>query len=154
MKILIIGTVGTGKTTLAKKLAKEYNIKHYEIDSIVHDDRNNGSKRSFEEQDKIIKEINKEKDWIIEGTLRKNLYYLLEMADKIIYLNIPKRKRNIRILTRYIKQKLKIEKSNYKPTIKMLKAMYNWSNEHENNKCELEKCLNNYKEKLEIVNGK
>lgn len=154
MKILIIGTVGTGKTTLAKRLAKEYNIKHYEIDSIVHDDNNNGSKRSLEEQNKIIKEIDKEKDWLIEGTLRKNLYYLLEMADKIIYLDIPKIKRNIRIFTRYIKQKLKIEKSNYKPTIKMLKAMYKWLNEHENNKRELEECLNNYKEKLEIVNVK
>jgi len=55
MKILIIGAVGTGKTTLAKKLSKKYNIKHYEIDSIVHDDNEAGKKRSFEEQDKMYK---------------------------------------------------------------------------------------------------
>ena len=151
MKILIIGTVGAGKTTLAKKLSDEYNIKYYEIDSIVHDDNKNGRKRSLEEQDKIIKKIDKQKDWIIEGTLRKNLYYLLEMAEKIIYLNVPKRKRNIRILTRYIKQKLRIEKSNYKPTITMLKAMYKWSNEHEQNKNKLEAELNKYKEKIEMI---
>jgi len=153
MKILIIGAVGTGKTTLAKKLSKKYNIKYYEIDSIVHDD-NNGQKRSFEEQDKIITKINKENDWIIEGTLRKNLYYLLDLAEKIIYLDIPKRKRNIRIFIRYIKQKLKIEKSNYKPTIKILKQLYKWSNEHENNKNELEKCSKKDIERLKIINKK
>lgn len=154
MKILIIGAVGTGKTTLAKKLSKEYNIKHYEIDSIVHDDNKNGIKRSIEEQDKIIKSINENNDWIIEGTLRKNLYYLLDLAEKIIYLDIPKSKRDIRILIRYVKQKLKIEKSSYKPTIRMLGQMYKWSKDHESNKYELEKNLNKYIEKLETISKK
>lgn len=148
MKILIIGAVGAGKTTLAKQLSKKYNINHYEIDSIVHNDNEGGRKRSEEEQDIIINKINEGKDWIIEGTLRKNLYYLLEMSEKIIYLDFHKRTRNSRILIRFIKQKLKIEKSNYKPTLKMLKLMYKWSREHENNKQQLEECLNKYKEKI------
>ena len=151
MRILIVGTVGTGKTTLARKLAEEYNIKHYEIDSIVHDDNEGGRKRSAQEQDRIIKKIDEENSWIIEGTLRKNLYYLLDIADKVIYIDIPKRKRNIRILTRYIKQKLGIESSNYRPSIKMLKQMYKWSEEHEGNKYQLEKELDKYKEKLEVI---
>lgn len=151
MKILIIGAVGTGKTTLGKQLSKKYNIKHYEIDSIVHDDNEGGTKRTEEEQNRIINQIDEEKDWIIEGTLRKNLYYLLEMSEKIIYLDIPKRTRNIRILTRFIKQKLKIENSNYKPTIEILKLMYKWSRDHDNNKQQLEESLNKYKEKLEII---
>lgn len=150
MKILIVGTVGTGKTTLAKKLSKDYNIKYYEIDSIVHDDRQNGRKREEEEQNVIVKNINKNENWIIEGVLRKNLQYLLELADKIIYLDVPKYKRNIRILKRYIKQKLKLEKSNYKPDIKMLKMMFKWSNDFEKNKKELENLLLKYKNKLEI----
>ena len=126
MKILIIGPVGAGKTTLAKTLSNKYNIKHYEIDSIVHDDNEGGRKRTEEEQNRIIKQIDKQNDWIIEGTLRKNLYYLLEISEKIIYLDIPKRTRNIRILTRFIKQKLKIEKVNYNSTLEMLKLMYKW----------------------------
>mgnify|MGYP004656746365 FL=1 len=150
MKILIVGTVGTGKTTLAKKLSKDYNIKYYEIDSIVHDDRQNGRKREEEEQNVIVKNINKNENWIIEGVLRKNLQYLLELADKIIYLDVPKYKRNIRILKRYIKQKLKLEKSNYKPDIKMLKMMFKWSNDFEKSKKELENLLIKYKNKLEI----
>ena len=58
MKILIIGIVASGKTTLAKRLSRENNVMYYEIDSIVHDDINN-RKRTNEEQQRIIKEINK-----------------------------------------------------------------------------------------------
>lgn len=151
MKILIVGTVGTGKTTLAKKLSKQYKIEYYEIDLIVHDDENSGKKRAIDEQNDIIKKINKNEDWIIEGVLRKNLEYLLKLADKIIYLNIPKYKRNIRILTRFIKQNLKIEKANYKPDLKMLKNMYKWSKEDEERKEEFEKMLNKYEDKLEVI---
>jgi len=40
---------------------------HFEIDLIVHDDKNK-RKRTNKEQQKIIEKINKQSDWIIEGT--------------------------------------------------------------------------------------
>lgn len=152
MKILIIGIVASGKTTLARKLSQNLNIPHYEIDSIVHDDLNK-RKRIPEEQEKIIKEIDKQQDWIIEGTLRKNLHYLLDVADKIIYLDIPLQTRKIRIFSRYIKQKLGLEKCNYKPTLKMLKQMYKWTNDYENEREKRESQLNEYSNKLIKINN-
>lgn len=83
--------------------------------------------------------------------MRKNLEYLLEMSDKIIYLDVPKYKRNIRIFIRFIKQNLKIEKANYKPDFIMLKNMYKWSNQDEEKREEIKKMLNKYKNKLEII---
>ena len=79
MKILIIGTIASGKTTLAKKLEQKLNIKYYEIDSIVHDDQNK-VKRTPEEQNEIIKEIDNKNDWIIEGVLRENLKLLIRFV--------------------------------------------------------------------------
>lgn len=152
MKILIIGIVASGKTTLAKKLSNKLKIEHYEIDSIVHDDIN-CTKRTIHEQKRIIKDINKKQDWIIEGTLRKNLYFLLDLADKVIYLDIPLRIRKIRILSRFIKQKLGIEKCNYKPTLKMLKSMYKWTEEYEKQRADFELQLKQYSDKLIILNN-
>lgn len=151
MKILIIGSVASGKTSLARKLSRKLNINYYEIDSIVHDDRNN-YKRSPEEQKKIINEINdKENDWIIEGTLRKNLFYLLDMTDVIVYLNINVRIRKWRIIKRFVKQKLRLEKSNYKPSIEMFKLMFKWTSDFEKNKKDFENEIKKYNDKLIIL---
>ncbi len=151
MKILIVGIVASGKTTLARKLSKLLNIKHIEIDSVVHDDENN-RKRSEDEQQKILSEINKENDWIIEGVLRQHLFYLCEMADKIIYLDIPIRVRKLRIFIRFIKQLLRVEKCNYKVSFGMLRLMYKWTDDFENNKSDFEERLFKYKKKIVIVN--
>ena len=147
IKILIIGIVASGKTTLAKRLSNESGIDYYEIDSIVHDDYNK-RKRSNIEQQNIIKEINKKDSWIIEGTLRKNLYNLLDEADKIIYIDIPLNVRKKRILIRFIKQKFGLEDCNYKPTLKMLRMMYIWTKEFEDTKKGFEEQLKKYSDKL------
>ena len=153
MKILIVGSVASGKTTFAKKLSKKLNIKHFEIDSVVHDDKA-GRKRTEEEQKEIFDKINLENnDWIIEGTLRKSLYYLLEYADEIIFLDSLVGKRKVRIITRFIKQILKIEKCNYKPTFNILKLMFKWTNDFENKRNEFESNLIRYKDKLIKLKG-
>lgn len=151
MKILIIGAVATGKTTLARKMSIHTGIKYYEIDSIVHDDAKN-RRRSEDEQIEIINQINKNNDWIIEGTLRKNLYILLDLADKIIYMDIPLRIRKMRIIFRYLKQKLGIEKCNYKSDKEMLRNMFIWTENYEMERSYFEKYLSKYKGKIEVFN--
>ncbi len=128
-------------------------ISNYELDSIVHDDNNNGKKRSLEEQLQIIHKINKQESWIIEGTHRKDLDELFVLADKIIYLDIPLWKRKVRIIKRYIKQKIKIEKCNYSSNLEMLKMMYKWTSDFEKNKPEFEEKLKKYNHKLIIANS-
>lgn len=149
MKILIVGIVASGKTTLARRLSKLLNIKHYEIDSVVHDDERN-IKRSEAEQKKLFNKINKNDSWIIEGTLRKHLFYLCDFADVVIYLDVPVRIRKIRILTRFIKQKLGFEKCNYKVNFEMLKLMYKWTNDFEKNRFEFEEKLFKYGDKVVV----
>lgn len=153
MKYLIIGNVASGKTTLSREMSGKLNIKYYEIDSIVHDDKNK-IKRTHNEQVEIIKKINEDTDWIMEGTLRKNLYFLLDMADCIIYLDISKYRIKLNILNRYIKQKMKMEKCNYEPNLKMLNNMFKWYKQFEKDKEKFNSKLANYHKKIIILRNR
>ena len=153
MKLLITGPVASGKTTLSKILSDYYEIERFEIDEIVHDINNNDKKRSLKEQTKMINQINKEnKSYIIEGVLRKDLDFILNLVDQIIFLDIDKKTISKRIKRRYIKQKLKIEKSSYKPTKEMLNNMYKWNKDFDDK--DFLKRLYKYPKKLIIIKNK
>lgn len=148
-KILIIGIVASGKTTLAKRLSKKINVPWYELDTVVHHQTPTGRyKRTTEEQIEVLKEIDKNGEWIFEGTDRKSYQCLYQMADTIIFLDTPLWKRRVRILTRFIKQKLGIEKCHYKPDFLMLKMMYKWTRDFEQNRSSFEAKLKLYSEKV------
>lgn len=70
------------------------------------------------------------------------------MADTIVYLDIPLIVRIKRIITRYIKQQLKIEHSHYKSTLKMLKYMLKWTKDFEKKRHDYEHFINKFSDKL------
>jgi len=149
MKILIFGIVASGKTTLAQKLSNELKVPYYEGDNIAWGfPKEKRYKRSNEEQEEIIEKINKKGNWIVEGTYRESQKVLYKYADKIIFLDTPLYIRKFRIVYRFIKQQLGIEKCNYKSDFNMLKHMFKWSNDFENKRKEYEERLMEYSDKL------
>jgi adenylate kinase family enzyme len=148
-KVLIIGIVASGKTTLAKRLSKKINVPWYELDFIVHHQTSTGRyKRTDDEQVEVIMEIDKKETWIFEGTDRESYQCLYQMADTIIFLDTPLWKRRIRILTRFLKQKLGIEQCHYNPDFLMLQMMFKWTRDFEQNRSSFESKLKLYNEKL------
>lgn len=126
MKILIIGNVGSGKTTLGNNLAKLYGIKLFSIDNIVYDDENK-LKREKLDQINLLNKINREnKEYIIEGVLRKNMDFLLNLVDKVVIIDLNKKILKNRIRKRYIKQKIGISKDKYLVSKVNLGEMYDW----------------------------
>lgn len=148
-KILIIGCVGSGKSTYAKKLGRKLKREVYGIDEIVHDD-NLGIRRSLEEQKELIKEIDSKGTWIIEGALREELYFLLDIADLVIMLDIDREVVEHRVVTRYIKQQLGIEKIDYDVDIDFLDMMLGYVNKYYTTRDSIFKMLDKYKDKLII----
>lgn len=148
-KVLIIGSVASGKTTLAKLLSEKLNTPWYELDSVVyHQTAFERYKRTAAEQVKVIIEIDQNGDWIFEGVDRQSYQCLFDMADTIIFLDTPLWKRKIRIFIRFLKQNLRIEKCNYTPDLKMLKMMYQWTKDFENDRSKLEAKLQLLKSKV------
>lgn len=148
-KIFIVGIVASGKTTLAKKISKHIEVPWYELDGIVHYQTHEGRvKRNPQEQMEVIKEIDRHGQWIFEGTDRESYQYLYEMADTIIFLDTPLWKRRFRIVTRYVKQQVGMEKAHYKSDLKMLKMMFTWTNEFERNRAVFENKMCLYRDKV------
>ena len=86
MKIVIIGYSGSGKSTLAKILGKHYNIPVLHLDSVnflsgwnVRDEK--------ETNEIVMKFIEENESWIIDGNYYKIAKERFELADKIIFLN-------------------------------------------------------------------
>lgn len=149
MKILIFGSVASGKTTLAKKLSEKMGIPYYEGDCITWGFPNeNRYKRTADEQRERTEKIEAGGDWIVEGTYRESQKILYDYADKIIFLDTALSVRKYRIISRFIKQKLGVEKSHYKPDFNMLKYMFIWTNDFERDRQMHEERLQKYKDKL------
>lgn len=145
-RIYIIGSIASGKTTLAKKISNQLNIPWYELDKVVHVKLSSGDeRRTPEERDLEFNKIIDSESWIIEGVFRKYFKTGFDKADTIILLDTPSFKRKYFIIKRWICQNLKLEKSDYVPTLKMLFLMYKWSNDFEKSRrgiLEMLKCYN------------
>lgn len=157
-KIYIVGPVGSGKTTLARKLSKDFGFDCCELDRIVYEPDPSSSvgnrKRPEEERDNLLNSVLIKDRWIVEDAGRAYFEIALQKADSIIQLELPISIRCQRILLRWIKQNLHLEKCGYTPTIQMLKAMFKWTLNYENGSDGLKDRLVPYKHKISIVRTK
>lgn len=127
LKLDIIGSVASGKTTFAREISIKYQIPFYEKDNIVWERTLNGDKkRCPEEQNRIFKEIIEGENWIVEGSPRKNLNESFACSDYIIFLDVNTHTRLFRVFKRWIRQRIGKEKYNSKPTLKFLYYNITW----------------------------
>ena len=150
-KIYIIGAVGTGKTTLAKALSKELNIKMYQLDKVVWDDDDGNRKRTDEEVDQIFNKILEEDSWIIEDVGRKKFIEGIKQADMVYYIDLPRFVIYKRCILRWFKQKLGKEEYNYKPTIKGLIQMMKWARQDIESKNEKINRINELSKNYKVI---
>ena len=150
MKIHIIGGPGSGKTVLAETLSKQLGIAHYDLDELQWDNAANGygTKRDPKERDALLGQILEQEDWIIEGVYYAWCLQCFEDADRIYVLNVPRRTYRYRIIRRFLRRKLGLEKGK-KETLKSLRDLLNWADRYqEKNLVEIRKILEEYPDKV------
>ncbi|MFJ1518396.1 AAA family ATPase [Acinetobacter sp. ABJ_C1_1] len=131
MKICIVGPSGAGKTTIAKKLAKELKIPAHAFDEIYWDLNGTEFVKNSEETISFdIKQITLQDSWIVEGAYDKRLLPLLLECSLILKMDVPLYLRTIRLLQRYLKSvvKGKKPKETLKNTIELIQFTYNFDN--------------------------
>jgi len=96
MRITIVGLPGSGKTTLAEKIAKIKHIPHIHIDCFWLENGGGQNSRSTPNpeqthacvKENVLKAIQAE-SWVSDGFYSKIQPEIAERADTIIFLDIP-----------------------------------------------------------------
>jgi adenylate kinase family enzyme len=153
-RIHIIGSVASGKSTLARNLSKDMDITHYELDNIMWERMEKGDRRrSEEERVAILDSIVRRESWIVEGVHHQEwMRESLEQSNLIIFLDTTKKIRTFRIIKRFIEEKAGLKQGNYKQTFHMLMKMFKWSRRFENEEKEtILRLLKPYRCKVKIM---
>ncbi|UOQ45157.1 DNA topology modulation protein FlaR [Halobacillus salinarum] len=121
-RIFITGSIGSGKTTLARYLSNQLFLPLYELDDFVWEHSN------FEESLNSVKDRNQKflytihtNQWVIEGKAEDWIGSGFAKADEIVLLLPSKSTRNYRIIKRFLKQFIQFERSSYLLTLHDLK---------------------------------
>lgn len=156
MKIHIIGCSGSGKTYLAQALSKKYTIPHFDLDDIQWDNNAEGYgiKMPVEKRNVLLQEILINDEWIIEGVYYTWVQQSFDEADKIYVLDMPKYLYKSRIILRFIKRKLGLQKGK-KETLKSVYNLLKWTETFQkNNLKEIKNILTKYGDKVIWISNK
>lgn len=130
MKLYIVGSVASGKSTLAEQLSGKTGLPCYHLDEIAHKKDPAGEfgnvRRDPAEREALFQAA-LAGDCILEDTGREMFREGLRQADRILVLDLPYRVRAYRIVKRHIRQCLGLEPTNYRPSLKMVRLMFRWA---------------------------
>ncbi|MBO0777871.1 MAG: hypothetical protein J2P37_03500 [Ktedonobacteraceae bacterium] len=105
MRIQLGGGPGSGKTTLAKRIAVHLNVPYYDMDAIGWES-GNGALRPLEVRLRDVHEIAIQPAWVVDSYFPGWSDELLEAADHIILLDMPWHIARWRIITRHMRASL------------------------------------------------
>lgn len=85
-RIVIFGNSGSGKTTMARRLARELMLTHLDLDSLAWDE--SGARSSAEASHRLITDfLQSHSSWVIEGCYGDLIEHVLPSATEVRFLN-------------------------------------------------------------------
>lgn len=87
-RILVIGSGGSGKSTLSQKLSNILNLPVIHLDTYYWNP--NWVPKPNEEWDKIVEQFTEGDQWIIDGNYSRTMDTRIKKADLIIFLDMPR----------------------------------------------------------------
>ncbi|WP_371372195.1 shikimate kinase [Thalassotalea aquiviva] len=89
-KIIIFGNSSSGKSTMAKNMARTSNIEHLDLDTIAWENTTPPVRMTLGKSLTVIETfINSHSNWVIEGCYADLLELILPHANEMIFLDLP-----------------------------------------------------------------
>jgi GTPase SAR1 family protein len=102
-KIAVVGTSGSGKTTVARELARRLGVPHVELDALFHGP--GWTETPVEEFRRRVAAATEADGWVVDGNYDSKLGELvLERADTVVWLDLPLRVALTRVTRRTIRR--------------------------------------------------
>lgn len=137
-KIHIVGGPGSGKTTLARQIARRSNIRCYDLDEMGYEG-GSGSERPLEIRLADVSRIAAQESWITEGAFLGWTRELFGKAEVVVWLDLPWRVARWRIFTRHLKAELR--RNNRHPGWRKLYNFMKWCARYYSNTAPLNKIV-------------
>ncbi|MFD2637870.1 DNA topology modulation protein [Piscibacillus salipiscarius] len=99
-RVMLIGSPGSGKSTMSRELAEILKLDLYHLDNLFWSP--GWVMASREKQIEITKELIKQDKWIIDGNYNGTIDLRLERADFVVFFDLPRRVCMYRIFKRMI----------------------------------------------------
>ena len=122
-RVVVVGTSGSGKTTVAARIAREFGLYHIELDNI-HWLPNWSELPDEEFRVQVMKEIMRD-EWVADGNYKVVRDDLWNKADTLVWLDLPFRIVFWRILKRTIRRIWTGEKL-WNSNVEHLSALFGW----------------------------
>lgn len=128
-RIHILGTSGSGKSFLSKKLFEVLKTKVYDLDDIFwvkKGERKYDVRRDGEERNKLLREITRKNKWIIEGCYSSWIEDSIRRSNLVIWLDPPFYILAYRLISRYFKRRLLGSKEGWRDLGLLIKYAKNY----------------------------
>lgn len=132
-RIHILGGPASGKTFLARRLSEKMGIDHIDLDDLFWNNSapNYNTRRNANERDRLLKNIIRRHQWLVEGVYHAWLGESFKKADIIIVLRVWVWLRHWRILRRFLSRRLSRKENARRETFANLWALLKWNHAYD-----------------------
>jgi adenylate kinase family enzyme len=88
-RVAIVGSSGSGKTTLARRLAARLDLPLLELDSVFH--QAGWTELPLSDFRSLVAEFAAGESWVIDGNYSRSRDLVLDRADTVVWLRLPRR---------------------------------------------------------------
>lgn len=127
-RIVIVGTPGSGKSTLCSRIGETLHIPYYHLDHYAWEGRTLVKGERLQKQ---VEAIVATEAWIVDGTYSQTLDQRLARADVLIVLSDTRWRCILRVVRRYIKGKFQSQIGDNPDTLSFEFIKYIWNYERD-----------------------